>query len=283
MYHTTTGGQSHRRVCLVTIHCDAAGATRQVLHVQSISSWAPSCIGPYAQAVSASGLTHFAGQIGLDPPTMSLVQGGPEPQAVRCLRSCQAVSVAVKADLQHAQLGCTIYAAAEASTERHADCEERSTGMGPAPARPAVTTTFSHVQRILAAYQCEGLSHSMVPGKQHAGHMNSCSSSDDPSQTQQHDSRTRELSQHSSQSRMLEQDHEHSEHGEDSVDAYLRPPEAPARIPAALLTYVQAAALPKGAAVELQPLALHTKWQGDSPRPRIFLKAVTSYAEICQS
>ena len=230
--------------------------------MQSISSWAPSCIGPYAQAVSASGLTHFAGQIGLDPPTMSLVQGGPEPQAVRSLRSCQAVSVAAKADLQRAQLGCTIYAAAEASSQCHADSSGHSAGMEPAASRPAVTKTFSHIQRILSAYQREGLPNSVLRSKQHAGQLNCGSGHSDPSQTHEYDRRTGESSQHVSQNGMLEQHHENLENGEDSGDAYLRPPVAPARVPAALLTYVEAAALPKGATVELQPLALHTTWQG---------------------
>lgn len=36
-----------------------AAASRKVLHVQSISSWAPSCIGPYSQ-VSAE-LKHTMG------------------------------------------------------------------------------------------------------------------------------------------------------------------------------------------------------------------------------
>ena len=250
--------------------------------MQSISSWAPSCIGPYAQAVSASGLTHFAGQIGLDPPTMSLVLGGPEAQAARCLRSCQAVSVAAKATLQHAQLGCTIYAAAEASPQCHADSNEHSTGMQPAASSPAVTKTFSHVQSILAAYRCGGLPHASAPGKRHAGHVACCSSSDDSSQMQEHDRRTGEGSQHVSRSGMLERDQQDSESEEDLEDAYLRPTEAPVRIPAALLTYVQAAALPKGAAVELQPLALHTMWQGDSPRPCIPMEVVASYADMCQ-
>ena len=87
--------------------------------MQSMSSWAPSCIGPYAQAVSASGLTHCAGQIGLDPPSMSLVPGGPEAQAARCLRSCQAVSMAAKADL-----------AARAARLHHLCC---CRGLTPAP------------------------------------------------------------------------------------------------------------------------------------------------------
>lgn len=37
---------------------------RRVLHVQSISEWAPSCIGPYSQATRHSGLALFAGQVG---------------------------------------------------------------------------------------------------------------------------------------------------------------------------------------------------------------------------
>lgn len=36
---------------------------RRVLHVQSISEWAPSCIGPYSQATRHSGLALFAGQV----------------------------------------------------------------------------------------------------------------------------------------------------------------------------------------------------------------------------
>ncbi|ELR18829.1 endoribonuclease L-PSP protein, partial [Acanthamoeba castellanii str. Neff] len=46
---------------------------RRVLHVQSISRWAPACIGPYSQATALNGLVHLAGQIGLDPATMKLV------------------------------------------------------------------------------------------------------------------------------------------------------------------------------------------------------------------
>jgi hypothetical protein len=59
---------------------------RKALHVQSISEWAPACIGPYSQGVSWGPLIHMAGQIGLHPPTMTLVSGGPFPQ-VRPLKS----------------------------------------------------------------------------------------------------------------------------------------------------------------------------------------------------
>lgn len=46
---------------------------RQVLHVQSISYWAPVCVGPYSQVNTLRSGVHFlAGQIGLVPATMKL-------------------------------------------------------------------------------------------------------------------------------------------------------------------------------------------------------------------
>lgn len=48
-------------------------ASRHVLHVQSVSGWAPACIGPYSQAAVAHGHTALlAGMIGLEPSAMSL-------------------------------------------------------------------------------------------------------------------------------------------------------------------------------------------------------------------
>ena len=37
---------------------------------------APKAIGPYSQAVSSGGFVYTAGQIGLDPSTTELVEGG---------------------------------------------------------------------------------------------------------------------------------------------------------------------------------------------------------------
>jgi enamine deaminase RidA (YjgF/YER057c/UK114 family) len=45
---------------------------RKVLHVQSVSEWAPACIGPYSQATLAAGLLCMAGQIPLEPATMEV-------------------------------------------------------------------------------------------------------------------------------------------------------------------------------------------------------------------
>jgi enamine deaminase RidA (YjgF/YER057c/UK114 family) len=48
---------------------------RKTLHVQSISTWAPVCIGPYSQAnVLRSSLVFLAGMIGLVPQSMTLIQ-----------------------------------------------------------------------------------------------------------------------------------------------------------------------------------------------------------------
>jgi enamine deaminase RidA (YjgF/YER057c/UK114 family) len=53
----------------------AAQPGMRVLHVQSISEWAPCMIGPYSQGVAAAGLVFMSGVIPLDPPSMQLVSG----------------------------------------------------------------------------------------------------------------------------------------------------------------------------------------------------------------
>jgi enamine deaminase RidA (YjgF/YER057c/UK114 family) len=50
----------------------ASAVARRSLHVQSISSWAAACIGPYSQSITAGGLCFLSGQIGLVPATMQL-------------------------------------------------------------------------------------------------------------------------------------------------------------------------------------------------------------------
>ena len=48
---------------------------RKTLHVQSISKWAPVCIGPYSQAnVLRSSLVFLSGMIGLVPQSMTLIK-----------------------------------------------------------------------------------------------------------------------------------------------------------------------------------------------------------------
>ena len=59
---------------------------------QAISTTgAPGAVGPYSQAIAAGDLVFCAGQIGLDPATGALVEGGVEPQTERCLKNLAAV------------------------------------------------------------------------------------------------------------------------------------------------------------------------------------------------
>lgn len=54
-------------------HATKTSKLREVLHVQSLSHWAPVCVGPYSQVNTLrSGLHFMAGQIGLIPATMEL-------------------------------------------------------------------------------------------------------------------------------------------------------------------------------------------------------------------
>lgn len=46
---------------------------------------APKAIGPYSQAVCIEGLVYTAGQVGLDPATMELVESGVEAQTRQVL------------------------------------------------------------------------------------------------------------------------------------------------------------------------------------------------------
>lgn len=46
---------------------------------------APKAIGPYSQAVCIEGLIYTAGQVGMDPATMELVEGGVEAQTRQVL------------------------------------------------------------------------------------------------------------------------------------------------------------------------------------------------------
>lgn len=46
---------------------------------------APKAIGPYSQAIAVENLVFTAGQVGLDPATMELVEGGVEAQTRQVL------------------------------------------------------------------------------------------------------------------------------------------------------------------------------------------------------
>jgi len=52
---------------------------------------APKAIGPYSQAIRTENLVFTAGQVGLDPATMELVEGGIEEQTSQVLNNLRNV------------------------------------------------------------------------------------------------------------------------------------------------------------------------------------------------
>ncbi len=61
--------------------------TRQAI----TTTGAPAAVGPYSQAIGVGDLVFCSGQIGLDPATGNLVDGGIEAQAERALKNLSAV------------------------------------------------------------------------------------------------------------------------------------------------------------------------------------------------
>ena len=52
---------------------------------------APKAIGPYSQAIVANGFVYTAGQVGADPKTGTLVEGGIEAQTEQVLKNIETV------------------------------------------------------------------------------------------------------------------------------------------------------------------------------------------------
>ena len=116
---------------------------RKVLHVQSISSWAPSCIGPYSQANVYRGLIYMAGQIPLNPATMAVISPLPliplsvsqesnksdslelARQTRRALESCEAVAVGLRSTFLKGRLGITVYVASDPSSNNNSPEREK--------------------------------------------------------------------------------------------------------------------------------------------------------------
>lgn len=68
------------------------------MNVQVVSTpAAPAAIGPYSQGIQAGGLTFFSGQLGIDPATGKIVEGGVKAQAEQALRNVAALLEAVGA------------------------------------------------------------------------------------------------------------------------------------------------------------------------------------------
>lgn len=83
--------------------------SKTVLHVQSISCWAPSCIGPYSQATLHKEILHMAGQLGLDPPTMTLCNGGSTAELEQALVNCEAVASSFNCSISTSAILFVVY------------------------------------------------------------------------------------------------------------------------------------------------------------------------------
>jgi len=99
----------------------SSSVSKKVLHVQSVSSWAPCCIGPYSQGTSYDGLVHFAGQIPLDPATMELIEGDEFQQVDRVMRTCNAVSIGMGVDFNSSVLWSLLYIESKEKEECSSD------------------------------------------------------------------------------------------------------------------------------------------------------------------
>ncbi|TMW60109.1 hypothetical protein Poli38472_000151 [Pythium oligandrum] len=79
---------------------------RDVLHIQSISAWAPNCIGPYSQAnILHKSLILLAGQVAFQPETMQITGKDHVEQTKQCLRNAGRVFEALESNLRHVVSG----------------------------------------------------------------------------------------------------------------------------------------------------------------------------------
>ena len=79
---------------------------RKIIHTPN----APKAIGPYSQAIAAGGAVYLSGQVGLDPATGELVEGGIEAEARRVFSNLAAVAEAAGSSLA-AAVRVTVYLA----------------------------------------------------------------------------------------------------------------------------------------------------------------------------
>ncbi|DBA02826.1 TPA: hypothetical protein N0F65_006616 [Lagenidium giganteum] len=81
---------------------DKQRVQRDVMHIQSLSAWAPNCIGPYSQAnVLHKALILLAGQISFFPQTMTLMGNDHTSQAIQCVKNAGYALEALASNLRH--------------------------------------------------------------------------------------------------------------------------------------------------------------------------------------
>jgi 2-iminobutanoate/2-iminopropanoate deaminase len=86
-------------VCFAILLSSVAGSICAQAKRSVESPDAPNAIGPYSQAIVANGFIYTAGQIGSDPKTGALVDGGIAEQTEQALKNIAAVLKAAGTDL----------------------------------------------------------------------------------------------------------------------------------------------------------------------------------------
>uniref|UniRef100_A0A166I9H9 Diphthine--ammonia ligase n=1 Tax=Daucus carota subsp. sativus TaxID=79200 RepID=A0A166I9H9_DAUCS len=103
----------------------AKNQCKKVLHVQSISCWAPSCIGPYSQATLHKEILYMAGQLGLDPPTMLICEGGATAELGKALENSEAVANCFTSSIITSAILFTIYCSTAIPTSDRIKIQEK--------------------------------------------------------------------------------------------------------------------------------------------------------------
>ncbi|XP_051138372.1 diphthine--ammonia ligase [Andrographis paniculata] len=99
--------------------------SKNVLHVQSISEWAPSCIGPYSQATLHKDILYMAGQLGLNPPTMLLCDQGPALELQQALLNSEAVAKCFNCSVATSSISLIVYCSASLNTSDRSSIENQ--------------------------------------------------------------------------------------------------------------------------------------------------------------
>ena len=160
---------------------------------------------------------------------ISLLAAGPHAQAARCLSSCHAVAVALRCDLPSAMLACTIYAAAPPGAEA---------GLQRSLVARSLTSAAQCLEAFLDHDQQAVESQNSAAAGAGAGQMSGCEGGGAQGEA------------------CSSSDRAEADKPSLPVDDYLRPPPPHVRLASPLLTYVAVPALPRGAQVEFQPVAL---------------------------
>lgn len=82
----------------------AFGQNKEVVETKK----APIPIAPYSQGIKANGMLYVAGQIGLNPQTRKLVEGGIDPETTQVMENIKAVVEAAGAKMEDI-VNTTIY------------------------------------------------------------------------------------------------------------------------------------------------------------------------------